>query len=994
VLTGEAAALEAYLTAAGNLVYNGPGQFGGAAMPVTLTLAQGQQSSSVTLRLDEPQQPTLTDQNIRLRLQAASAEPTMPGWVNLHFPDTSTTDFIVDSADVASGQVIFVEIEAERSALRIAGLESPTVAATGATGSITVASGSTITTSGSPVPATRFIGTAAALNTFFSTAGNVRFNASSGVASVAARVGSYGLAISGPAPVLGAVLTVSGVASGSAVTYTVSSNNLTVSGTGSGGVATADQARAHIAASLAQVINAHADKLVTATAVGSTIQLSRLGDPITLSTSVASGEMQLAVLGSTQTRGQIPIVRPNGAGVTVNLPKQFVFSDQDIPVLMLPSNALATTSTQPITLTLSVSGGTALSWANASSPEVTVSRGTTQGDDVDLGSSVTLTGTVNDLNDWLSSPGNLVYSSNQATTLSASISVATSVGGPVLASSLASAVLMRPASVPTVSVTAPETLTLAPDTNDESTIAFARDPIVASGSGDLTLTLIAPTGGDFVSAYSDDVYNAQVFASAGTDGVRVYGATTVTVDGAPRDAVQLVGTAENLNRYLRATGNLRYEGTAPGTLELRVTNDSGVSGISAISTARILLDNPGARAIPRLALPATVTLVPGADSPLRLGASEGAAWLLGVSSGATNGDTALIQATITASGGVLSTLDQATDGVSVSGATATSVTLSGSVSDLSAWLNAGKLTLRTDAARNVSVELRRAAAAGNTLSALDAALVATGGFSVDLHQPSGARHTSPTVNLPGRLAVLADTDSALTLGAAAFGTTQSGMTLSVTLSATSGSINVASLAANESGTLAVMVGGVSQSVTVSAFTTVSTGGSRSFTGSPAALSALFAEAGTVARVFVNGSAQQSLSVTTALIQSSATVASTTATIELYGALPASLNQIVPVLTKLPTTLPVTPGTENLLRFNNALLEGASASALLELRLALPASNLTLGSGEGLALISAADGALAVTAVSSATTDRVLVIRGTAAQLASALRADTGAARIT
>ena len=65
--------------------------------------------------------------------------------------------------------------------------------------------------------------------------------AGTGAMSVPVRVGSYGLAISGPAPVAGARLSVTGLATG-AVVYTVTANDLSVNGDGTGGVATADQA--------------------------------------------------------------------------------------------------------------------------------------------------------------------------------------------------------------------------------------------------------------------------------------------------------------------------------------------------------------------------------------------------------------------------------------------------------------------------------------------------------------------------------------------------------------------------------------------------------------------------------------------------------------------------------------------------------------------------------------------------------------------------------
>jgi len=68
-----------------------------------------------------------------------------------------------------------------------------------------------------------------------------------------------------------------------------------------------------------------------------------------------------------------------------------------------------------------------------------------------------------------------------------------------------------------------------------------------------------------------------------------------------------------------------------------------VTGINTTSTARITLADPGARAIPRLALPSTITLVPGADSPLHLGAAAGSNWLIGVPATTVNADATLVQ---------------------------------------------------------------------------------------------------------------------------------------------------------------------------------------------------------------------------------------------------------------------------------------------------------------------------------------------------------------
>ena len=810
VLTGEAAALEAYLATAGQLVYNGPGQFSGAAMPVTLTLSQGDESSTVTLLLDEPQQPTSTDPNIRLRLQ--TADPAGSGWVNLAFPRPGSGDSspLIPAGDVAAGQVIFVELEAPRAALEVAGLAANAYGSVG--NGITVAPGSVIASASGAFDAVRFIGTASDLNAFFATAGNVRYDASTGAASVAARVGSYGLVVSGPAPVAGATLRVTGVA-GAEVVYTVTADDLTAVGNGSGGPATADVARAHVAAGLAQAINGAAGSFVTATAVGASLQLTRLGGPITLGASVTGGEMQLAVLGTTQTRGLIPIARPNGAGVVLNLPAQQVFNDQQLPFLNFPSDTLVTTDTSlPIALTLSVAGGTTLSWVHTGDVEVSVSRGAVQGALVDSGSTVTLSGSVDALNAWLSTPGNVLYDGTVPTTLTAAVRAVTSVGGPVLDASLSGEVLIRPASTPTVALQLPTAMTLAPDRSGDAALFVLGDALAATGGlGSLTLTLVAPASGAFTSVFRDDVVDG-----AGPDGVLVTDAITLSIGGEDRSAVQLQGSAVDLNRYLRTVGNLRYAGPAGATLEWRAFNDSGVAGAGALATAGVDLLQAPQRIVPKLMLPAGVTLVAGADSPLQL---EDA---VGVSAAATSVDGSLVRLTLSAPSAVFGAHLTADDSVSVSTPGGQTLTVTGTVQALTDWLQAGNLTLRATTAQSLSVELRRAGPDGQMLSAADAALLASGRLDVTLHPATGAV-LNPALVLPGRLAVQPGVDSPVVLGAQAFGA-GTDETLRATLRVGDGVLAIAGWDAEDSGTLTVQVDGQAQSVTVSAFIADGSGG--------------------------------------------------------------------------------------------------------------------------------------------------------------------------
>ncbi|MBM3408661.1 MAG: hypothetical protein FJY25_15305, partial [Betaproteobacteria bacterium] len=994
-LEGTATALQTYLQRSDRVSYNGPGQVSGVSIPVALELRKGTDEVNETLAkfaFGEPVQPTTTDQNIRLTLSAAQSVTGEPGMVSLVFPSTAP---LINLSDVADGQVVFVDLEVPRSTLTITGLAAN---ATGAIegGAITVATGPTLGSGVNTFTATRFIGTAGDLNAFFGApSGKVRYDASSGVASIAARIGSYSLAVAGAMPTLGTEFTVNGVASG-AVTYRVVSDDLPAAGDGDVD-ARLNQARANIAANIAAAINSNANKLATITATASavpaagTILLAQTDGPITITTAVTGSEAQLAVLGTTQTRGQIPIVRPNGSGVQLQLAEQYVFSDTQLPFLTFPSNALTTTdASKAITVTLTVSVG-ALSWANKAGITLPAGTAINAANAVGTGATLTLTGTASQLNGWLSTAGNLLYSGTQPATLTFAFTAASSAGGPTVSSTIPSSLIIRPAAIPAVSLNAPATLTMAPNASGVSVVAFAHDVITASGgTGVLTATLVAPDTGTFPTLFNDDTLSG---GAENADGVIVTPSVTVTLpSGATRNAVQLTGSTIDLNRYLRAVGNIGYAGPGNQTLELRVTNPGTVSGINTTSTARITLADPGARAVPRLALPDTITLVPGADSPLHLGAAEGSNWLIGVPANTVNGGATRVAATITTSGGVLTVPGGGLGDVTVSGLTATTVTLTGTVAELSTWLNAGNLKLRTTVPREVSVELRRAAAAGNTLSFADAQLVATGEFDVALHQPAGleSRITSPAASLPGRISVLADTDSALTFAGTAFGT--GAASLRTVIATENGSINVTGINASDTGTLTVSVGGVNETVTVSAFTAASGGGSRSFTGSAAALSALFAEAGANARVFVNGSAQQSLRLTTELLNNTSTVvASTTATIALYGALPSTQNQSVPTLVRIPSKVWITPDTASTVRFDSAALSGAASDTLLELRLSLPDTDLALNSQPGLALEAPTVGSLAVTSVSA--TASTLVLRGTAAQLAALLRAESTAGRI-
>ena len=345
----------------------------------------------------------------------------------------------------------------------------------------------------------------------------------------------------------------------------------------------------------------------------------------------------------------------------------------------------------------------------------------------------------------------------------------------------------------------------------------------------------------------------------------------------------------------------------------------------ALATAGVDLLQAPQRIVPKLMLPAGVTLVAGADSPLQL---EDA---VGVSAAATSVDGSLVRLTLSAPSAVFGAHLTADDSVSVSTPGGQTLTVTGTVQALTDWLQAGNLTLRATTAQSLSVELRRAGPDGQMLSAADAALLASGRLDVTLHPATGAV-LNPALVLPGRLAVQPGVDSPVVLGAQAFGA-GTDETLRATLRVGDGVLAIAGWDAEDSGTLTVQVDGQAQSVTVSAFIADgSGGGQRTFTGTAAGLSALFAQTGADASVRVRGAAQQVLTVTLDRADpgdAQRVLASTIATVTLYGPTAAALDQSAPVLAEVASRLWVTAGTASTLAFGGGVLGAAGANAEMQ-----------------------------------------------------------------
>ncbi|MEY4212044.1 MAG: hypothetical protein RL458_269, partial [Pseudomonadota bacterium] len=558
------------------------------------------------------------------------------------------------------------------------------------------------------------------------------------------------------------------------------------------------------------------------------------------------------------------------------------------------------------------------------------------------GATLTLAGTAAQLNAFLSSAGALRYEGATAAVLSVEVS-RTAQGVVARASAQSTLVpVAAPAQLPVLSVTAPADVLLDPSGN--TPLVFEQLPFAASSvTGALTVSLVAPAGG-------------QVNAQPGA-GIAIETATD-TQGGKSRAVTRVSGSLAALNSYFRSFGSLVYviqpgaqpgaDGIAPGNGSLQLSIQSGAARASVAITMGV--SEPVAS--PGLALPASVQVVSGAVTPLQLGTDRltfAADALLELVVGTTAGGE--LAAAAPAAGSTVTVASQSDD----ARVSASTVVLRGTANDLDTFISQGKLTLRTEAPRTVSVAVA---------SVLAPALKAAGSVSVTLASAQGLQ-VSPTLAVPERIILALAGDTAIVLPATGMGAggglpESTAAVLSLRAPASGQWVAVdddaaAGNAGNADGVLVdtATVNGrsvLTLSGTVAALNTwLSTAGNLAYSGS-AGLVDLALDTGSVA---------------------APRVASATLSLESQQAVQA------PRIVSLPTQLAITAGTRSTLAFDGAALSaGALSSAQLTLSLSLPAqAQLPLAAGEGLSFITA-QGAV----IDGKSGLRTLVLQGTASQL--------------
>ncbi|NBS48727.1 MAG: hypothetical protein EBS99_17210, partial [Betaproteobacteria bacterium] len=345
------------------------------------------------------------------------------------------------------------------------------------------------------------------------------------------------------------------------------------------------------------------------------------------------------------------------------------------------------------------------------------------------GATLTLAGTAAQLNAFLSSAGALRYEGATAAVLSVEVS-RTAQGVVARASAQSTLVpVAAPAQLPVLSVTAPADVLLDPSGN--TPLVFEQLPFAASSvTGALTVSLVAPAGGQV---------NAQPGAGIAIE-------TATDTQGGKTRAVTRVS-------YVIQPGvQPGADGIAPGNGSLQLSIQSGAARASVAITMGV--SEPVAS--PGLVLPASVQVVSGAVTPLQLGTDRltfAADALLELVVSTTAGGA--LAAAAPAAGSTVTVASQSDD----ARVSASTVVLRGTANDLDTFISQGKLTLRTEAPRTVSVAVA---------SVLAPALKAAGSVSVTLASAQGLQ-VSPTLAVPERIILALAGDTAIVLPATGMG---------------------------------------------------------------------------------------------------------------------------------------------------------------------------------------------------------------------------------
>jgi hypothetical protein len=674
--TGTAVDLQNWLGSANALSYTG----NAGTLTLRLADASGQRHSELAVALALPAVSSATQSSGGLTLPAQIAGT--PGVV-LALKWAANT---VSAADAA--EELALELGLPQSALNL-----PSLLDTG----VSVSDGGSLTVGGNTFAATRLSGTAAALNALLSGGAvslqptapalinnslGVRLTSSGGSsdASVAITLASASgiqstaaLGLSLPAA-LGvaageAPIALQGILSGPAGIYSLSLN---------AGSAT---------------LTAAASSALSPVSADGTLTLS--GTLEALNTYLASGNLSVSG-GAGQS---LTLTLQQGSSARAQASLALLALAAPLPVLALPSTVfvLPATSSPVILGGAPVSGSGSFTLSLTAVGSLSATDTTLDGSDASTAvgdSSVTLTGTASELNDYLNS-GKLRFTGS-ADTLVLNLQPSGDSTRQVQAR-MALATIAAPTSVATPTLVLPAGFTVL-ENNGQLTLAAD-----ALGSGPGLRTLLLSTSGG-------------TFAASGLSG------SGLTALGSGTAALTLSGTQTALSNYLATVGNVLFNGTAGQSYTLMATVQV-ISGslVQAASTrqatvsavAAVQLGNSGTATAPVItALPSSLTVIPGSASPLVLTGAE-------LDDGNLAADDSLVLTLSVASGALSATAD----GTVTVGGTGMALSLTGTATQLQTFVRAQSVSYNGPAGA-LSLTLARAAAPNGAAASTTLALLA------------------------------------------------------------------------------------------------------------------------------------------------------------------------------------------------------------------------------------------------------------------------------
>ncbi|AFK57505.1 Putative Ig domain family (plasmid) [Tistrella mobilis KA081020-065] len=348
----------------------------------------------------------------------------------------------------------------------------------------------------------------------------------------------------------------------------------------------------------------------------------------------------------------------------------------DAPELTAPASIDVTEDTETALTGISISD------ADAGSSDVTVTftvgEGTlaaTSTADVTVGgtaTALTLTGTVADINDFITGSGLTFTPDAEASgdvTLTIDVDDGGNTGSGGAKTDTATVTLSVSAVNDAPEITAPGSISVTEDVATALTGISISD--ADAGSNDVTVTLEVATG--------------TLSATSGS-GVVVGGTAT---------SLTLTGTVTAINAFIAASG-VGYTTAANATADvtLTVTVDDGGntgSGGSQTDTATVTLEVTAVNDAPELTAPASIDVTEDTETALT-----------GISISDVDASTGEVTVTFTVGEGELAATSTADVTV---GGTATALTLTGTVTDINAFLSGGALTFTPVANANGDVTL-------------------------------------------------------------------------------------------------------------------------------------------------------------------------------------------------------------------------------------------------------------------------------------------------